>query len=386
MLGSLRPARSLTGKANKLIYLQDPDFTLHQGHVMDILPTLAEDSVDCVVTSPPYYGLRDYGVPPQEWDLGPDCEHKWQTEKRRGMTGGSGELSPLQSSRTTVMFDHLEFSHCQQCGGTLVPLGLEPNPEMYTQHLASIFDQITGSLKSTGTVWVNLGDSYQNKQLLGVPWMFAFEMQRRGWYLRRDIIWSKPNPMPESARDRCTTAHEYIFQFSQQPTYFYDADAIREPHTSAPIEGWEPVRGAYGEGVKGTKGPAGWHELGRNKRSVWTIPVQAYEGAHFATYPRELVALCIKAGSKLGDVVLDPFMGSGTTAEVARSLGRGSVGIELSKTYCDLIVQRTQQLSLEAPNGTQTSMVSGETGPDSQGGTEGAAHIPGVLQSDGPVS
>lgn len=323
------------------------------------------------------------------------------------MSGGSGEKSPLQSAptRTNVMFKNLEYSYCTTCHGTMVPLGLEPRPEEYVQHLVSIFDEVARVLKSTGTAWINLGDSYQDKQLLGVPWLFAFEMKRRGWILRRDIIWSKPNPMPESTRDRCTTSHEYIFMFSKNQSYFYDGDSIREEHTSAPIKGWVPVRGVYGEGVKGTKGPAGWHELGRNKRSVWTIPVQAYEGAHFATYPRQLAATCITAGTPPQGVVLDPFMGSGTTADVARSLGRRAVGIELNEEYCALIVNRTKQLSLladvpeesaaqEQPPETTTShgecevvyaprLVQGEKRSDTQSSTELPADVSGVLFHDG---
>lgn len=338
------------GRGIKLLYLQDPDFTLYQGNVMEEIKSIPDATIDCVVTSPPYWGLRDYGVPPQPWGVREDCDHLWVTHHRRGMTGGTGEKSPLQrvESRKTVMFDNSEFKHCRVCGGWMVPLGLEPTPELFVEHLADIFNQVQRVLKDTGNVFVNLGDSYHEKNLVGVPWLFAFEMKKRGWVLRRDNIWSKPNPMPESCTDRTTTAHEYIFHFTKRASgYYYNADAIREPHTSEVIQDWTPVRGVYGDGVKGTKGPAGWHEMGRNKRSVWEIPVQPYEEAHFATYPQKLVETCILSGTQMGAVVLDPFMGSGTTAFVARRLGRRSVGIELNPEYCKLITKRTQQLGLE---------------------------------------
>lgn len=333
-----------------MIYLADDDFILYQGHVLEGLGEIDTATVDCVVTSPPYWGLRDYGVEPQGWGLNPECDHMWQTFHRRGQTGGTGEKSPLQKvdSRTAVMFKGRDFKHCRVCGGWLVPLGLEHTPELFVEHLIMVFSEVHRVLKASGNCFVNLGDTYYEQDLVGIPWMFAFAMKKAGWILRRDNIWSKPNPMPESCTNRTTTAHEYVFHFTKvKAGYFYDVDAVREPHTTQIIEGWEPVRGVYGDGVKGTKGPAGWNEKGRNKRSVWEIPVQPYSEAHFATYPQELVETCIKAGSPEGGVVLDPFMGSGTTAFVARRLGRRSIGVELNREYCELISRRTQQLGLE---------------------------------------
>lgn len=332
-----------------MLYLEDTDFKLYQGHVLECLIGLPSASVDCVVTSPPYYGLRDYGVEPQEWGLSPDCDHSWTSFSRRGQTGGTGEKSPLQknATRKAVMFTNRVFCRCSKCGGQLVPLGLEATAEEFVDHLIMVFSEIHRVLKSTGNCWVNLGDSHSNKDLIGVPWMFAFGMKDAGWILRQCNIWNKPNPMPESCTDRTTTAHEYLFHFTKiREGYWYDADAIREPHTTEVIEGWEPVRGVYGDGIKATKGPAGWNEKGRNKRSVWEIPVQPYKEAHFATYPTKLVEPCIKAGCPTGGVVLDPFMGSGTTAFVSRNLGRKSVGIELNEEYCRIIAGRTRQLSL----------------------------------------
>lgn len=362
-----------------MIFLQDPDFTLYHGHVIDCLKQMADASVDCVVTSPPYWGLRNYGVQPQPWGVKDGCDHAWTYHHRRGMSGGHGEKSPLQSARTreAVMFDSLEFRHCRFCGGWMVPLGLEHTPELFVEHLVMVFNEIRRVLKDTGTVWVNLGDTYSEKQLVGVPWMFAFAMKKEGWILRRDNIWSKPNPMPESATDRTTTAHEYFFHFSKLHEYYYDADSIREPHTTQIIEGWVPTRGVYGEGVKGTKGPAGWHQLGRNKRSVWEIPVQPYEEAHFATYPPKLISPIIQAACPQGGTVLDPFIGSGTTAQVARELGRKTVGIELNLEYCSIISKRTQQQGL-------LNVLESETSKTPHSGTEATGHIPGVLSDDGP--
>ena len=250
-----------------------------------------EETVRMCVTSPPYYGLRDYG--------GEDCQ-----------------------------------------------IGLEESPEEYIQRLVEVFREVRNNLTEDGTLWVNIGDSYYNyrpgkaypkqtvasnrqdlpeyspkrsnkldgykeKDLIGIPWMFAFAMRADGWYLRQDIIWSKPNPMPESVRDRCTKSHEYIFLFSKSQNYYFDVDAIKEPT--------------------------------RRKRSVWNVQTKPYKGAHFAVYPPELIEPCIKAGSKKGDVVLDPFMGSGTTAMVAKSLGRHYIGCELNTDYGNLIQKRVEE-------------------------------------------
>ena len=263
------------------------------GDCRDSLKIIAneEETVRMCVTSPPYYGLRDYG--------GEDCQ-----------------------------------------------IGLEESPEEYIQRLVEVFREVRNNLTEDGTLWVNIGDSYYNyrpgkaypkqtvasnrqdlpeyspkrsnkldgykeKDLIGIPWMFAFAMRADGWYLRQDIIWSKPNPMPESVRDRCTKSHEYIFLFSKSQNYYFDVDAIKEPT--------------------------------RRKRSVWNVQTKPYKGAHFAVYPPELIEPCIKAGSKKGDVVLDPFMGSGTTAMVAKSLGRHYIGCELNTDYGNLIQKRVEE-------------------------------------------
>ena len=277
------------------------------------------------VTSPPYYGLRDYG-------------------------------------------------------GEQYQLGQEQTPEKFIENLVNVFRQVKNVLTDDGTLWVNLGDSYYNyrpgkgqtypkqsvsktnqdlpesspkrgtkleglkeKDLIGIPWMFAFAMRADGWYLRQDIIWHKPNPMPESVRDRCTKAHEYIFLFSKNKKYFYDNEAIKEP-----AKDWgtrDRTNGKYhneGTGLQPHSGLTKSYEK-RNKRSVWSVTKKPYKGAHFATYPAELIEPCILAGSEEGDIVLDPFMGSGTTAAVAKSLGRNYIGCELHEEYGDLIQKRIDE-------------------------------------------
>ena len=248
------------------------------------------DKAQMCVTSPPYYGLRNYG----------DEENQ---------------------------------------------IGLEESPEEYIQNLVEVFRKVRDNLTDDGTLWLNIGDSYYNyrpgkgqalskqtvsntrqdlpdkcarrgnklkglkeKDLIGIPWMLAFALRADGWYLRQDIIWNKPNPMPESVRDRCTKSHEYIFLLSKSQNYYFDVDAIKEPT--------------------------------RRKRSVWTVNNKPYRGAHFAVFPPDLIEPCIRAGSKEGDIVLDPFMGSGTTAMVAKSLKRYYVGCELHEEYGDLMQER----------------------------------------------
>lgn len=224
---------------------------------------------------------------------------------------------------------------------------MEPTPGLYVQHIVEVFREVRRVLRQDGTVWLNMGDSYASgnrtwrapdwknparsmeyrpptprglkpKDLIGVPWRVAFALQSAGWYLRSDIIWSKSNPIPESVADRCTKAHEYLFLLTKSAQYYYDADAIREP--------------AMDKGRE--NGP------GRNKRSVWTIPTARFPDAHFATFPPGLVKPCVLAGSRPGDVVLDPFIGSGTTAMVARDLGRHGWGIDANAAYLDMAARR----------------------------------------------
>jgi len=339
---------------------------LYQADAREI--PLPDQSVHCCVTSPPYWGLRDYG-------LGPEA------------------------------------------------LGQEPVPEEYVDNLVTIFREVRRVLRGDGTLWLNLGDSYcsspgqrgsrgtregdpkyngrdgrldgpnrahieglKPKDLVGIPWMVAFALRADGWYLRTDIIWSKPNPMPESVTDRPTRAHEYLFLFSKSATYYYDAGAIKEPAKEAPIARWKQdiasqqgsFRGNGGTKTNGAMKAVGgpkkdkqrghgrrhegfnsrWDnmtkaeqaEMGANKRTVWEIATRPYPKAHIATFPEELVEPCILAGSPIDGTVLDPLTGTAVTCACAQRLGRRAVGVDLKVEYLDLAVERLQAVPL--PLGT----------------------------------
>ena len=255
-----------------------------QGSCLETLSSLEEKSVNTCVTSPPYWGLRDYGTDDQ--------------------------------------------------------LGQEETPEKFVESLVNVFREVRRVLRDDGTVWLNLGDSYlSNKQLGGIPWRVAFALQADGWYLRQDIIWHKPNPMPESVTDRCTKAHEYIFLLSKLPKYYYDYEAIKEDAKSEPKvrdKMGEGYQADYTKGKRFSEGERVWGTETKNKRSVWSIPVASYSEAHFATYPPELIKPCILAGCPEGGTVLDPFGGSGTTAQVASNLNRNAILCELNPEYVDI--------------------------------------------------
>ena len=320
---------------------------IHQGDVLECLREFPDGIAQTVVTSPPYWGLRDYGVPGQ--------------------------------------------------------IGLEKTPEEYVARMVEVFREVRRVLKDDGTLWLNLGDSFcsggratwrsgasQNKgqdvlndmrrpeqpsnlkpkDLIGIPWRVAFALQADGWYLRSDIIWHKPNPMPESVTDRPTKSHEYLFLMAKNESYYYDAEAIREkmvtndmrrPYGSPGANALDP-RKKQGEGKLRTKKPDGWatHDgghgsfhkdgrehggpgemrEGRNKRTVWTVPTRPFPEGHFATFPEKLIEPCILAGSRPHDIVLDPFMGAGTTALVAAKLNRHFLGIEINPEYIKIAERR----------------------------------------------
>lgn len=328
------------------------------GDCMDLLRTLPDESVHCVVTSPPYFGLRDYGVPPTAW---PAVE----------FTPVAG-LPPYTVPAMTCC------------------LGLEPDPWAFVAHCVAVFREVWRVLRKDGTLWLNLGDSYAStssynaprtsrgefgrvtaplqprapipagckpKDLLGIPWRTAFALQTDGWHLRQDIIWQKPNPMPESVRDRCTKAHEYLFLLSKSPRYYFDADAIAEQAkdwtTGGPDVGIQETQhyGAGNGGNGGLKAIAARYKSGdapptRNKRSVWTIATQPFREAHYATFPAALVEPCILAGCPEGGTVLDPFGGSGTTGMVASRLHRNAILIELKP---ENVAMSERRITREAP-------------------------------------
>jgi DNA modification methylase len=335
------------------------------------------------ITSPPYYGLRDYGT--AKWEGGdPNCEHsismptKWNDPKR-----GTSVLRPEVGHRGG------SSSNCHLCGAKRIDeqIGLEDTPDDYIKNMVEVFRCVWDVLEDDGTLWVNIGDSYCNsngfaraspeyqregrnnmpandrkldklhatglktKDLIGIPWMLAFALRDDGWYLRQDIVWSKPNPMPESVQDRCTKAHEYIFLLSKSHKYHFDHVAIKEPMKGEPEARDKNAEGYQADYSKGDRFSKGERVFGAdgmaNKRSVWTVNTKPYSGAHFAVFPTELIEPCILAGAPLGGIVLDPFMGSGTTAQVAQDLGRQYLGCELNPEYGKLQKKRTAQTSLD---------------------------------------
>jgi DNA modification methylase len=341
--------------------------------------------VQMCVTSPPYYGLRDYGT--ATWVGGDsNCSHKRDSKfSEKTITG--------HKNMGGAVGDGIYKDVCPRCGAVRQDqqIGLEQTPKDYIEAMCEVFDCVWDILADDGVIWVNIGDSYsshkdcksvgqtiakgtsreeahvmekgisrvrdskmlksqglKNKDLIGIPWMLAFALRERGWYLRQDIIWSKPNPMPESVQDRCTKAHEYIFLLSKSDRYYFDNEAIKEPATSTD----NSDRDRDSTKLNNTPGRtrmAGLktnHYEMKNKRSVWQVATKPYEGAHFATFPEELIQPCILAGSKTGDIVLDPFMGSGTTAQVSQQLGRQYLGCELNQDYENLQKKRTAQQCL----------------------------------------
>ena len=276
-----------------------------QGDAKVVLKTLPADSINCIVTSPPYYLQRDY-----------------------------------QSN--------------SQIGG-------ENSPEEYIESLRTVFAECYRLLKKDGTLWLNLGDKYQDGHLLGLPWRVALALKEDGWILRSDIIWHKPNAMPSSVKNRPTTDHEYIFLFAKSKRYYYDIDAIREPHVTFTSKsrmkggrnhfgkkGGTPEQGknAGNSNLHDARWDQAFHPKGRNRRTVWEIPLSKFREAHFAVFPEKLVELCILAGCPEGGVVLDPFIGSGTTAVVAQRLGRQYVGVDINPQYCEMARKRLIQPAL----------------------------------------
>jgi len=266
------------------------------------LSRLPDSCVACIVTSPPYYGQRDYS--------------------------------------------------------TDIQIGNEQSPSQYVAKLVEVFRECHRVLSESGTLWLNLGDKYQDGRLLGMPWRVAIALQDEGWILRSDIIWHKTNAMPSSVSTRPTPDHEYLFFFSKNHKYYYDADAIREPHTTFTDKSkMKGGRGHFGKrggtpengklrgnaNLHKARWDQAFHPLGRNKRTVWSVPLSKYRGAHFAVFPEKLIEPAILAGCKPGDTVLDPFLGSGTTAIVAIRLGRNFVGIDSSLEYCKIAEQRILQ-------------------------------------------
>lgn len=298
------------------------------GDCMEGMAGLPDGSVHCCITSPPYWGLRDYGT--AEWDGGdPECDHD---QRRRERDPESKSASNAGASRDGVAGS----DHCRKCGARRIDqqLGLEATPDEYVAKMVAVFREVRRVLRDDGTLWLNLGDSYSSggrdsygtfspdskqashaaikssprpgnppglkpKDLCGIPWRVAFALQADGWYLRQDIIWAKPNPMPESVTDRCTKAHEYVFLLTKSARYYYDAEAIKEPHaTPLHAPGNLPRNTGGGQDFGDGRESAIWGSPnGRNRRSVWTVPTAPYSEAHFATYPPKLIEPMILSGT-----------------------------------------------------------------------------------------
>ena len=332
------------------------DLNIIVGDCREEMAKLSEQSVQCVVTSPPYWGQRDYGTANFIGGNDPECDHA-ESELRRGINLANSSYSTRGGAKKIANAGYVPYKTvCQKCGATRTDngIGLEPDVHEWIDSMVEVFRGVWRVLRDDGTVWLNLGDKYAaEKNLLGLPWRRAFALQADGWYLRRDIIWHKPNPMPESATDRPSTAHEYIFLLTKQPHYFYDSDAVKNPVK----QDWgtrNRTDGKYhneGSGLTPHSGLEKSYTTG-NMRSVWKIATQPFGGAHYATYPEKLVEPCIKAGSREGDTVLDPFSGAGTTGLVAMRLGRSYTGIELNPEYAAMsrkrIVERVGATSPDA--------------------------------------
>jgi site-specific DNA-methyltransferase (adenine-specific) len=276
------------------------------GDALAVLASMPAAAYDCIITSPPYYKQRDYR-------------------------------------------------------GAAEQLGQEDSPGEYVARLVAIMGECRRVLKETGTLWLNIGDKYDDGRQLGMPWRVALAMIDDGWVLRSDIIWHKPNAMPSSVKNRPTVDHEYIFFFTKGGDYFYNADAIREPHVTFSEDskmrggrnhfgrrGGTPEQGknAGESNLHDGRWDQAFHPLGRNKRTVWSIPLGKFRDVHFAVFPEQLVQDCILAGCPEGGIVLDPFCGSGTTLLVAQKLGRKWIGIDCVEEYCEMARARLAQATL----------------------------------------
>lgn len=339
-------------------YLNDRDFMLFCGDVREIAHVFGEAMVQTIVTSPPYYGQRDYGT--GKWvmyghgDVGESgtlpvlCNHEAARIKTR--YDYSLENSPIQNGNRTGTDAQAGMwkKECPTCGAIRVDpqIGLEESPDDFVVELADVFDSLRHMLRDDATLFINLGDTYQDGSLIGIPWMFAFEMKQRGFRLFNDVIWAKPNGMPESVKNRFTKAHEHVLCFDVRTGRKFNQqfeDQTIDRHVRWVQQGENSIQHRAGD-----RWP---NEQGRNMRDWWAIPPASYPGAHFAVFPDEIPRRCIAAGSDEGDTVLDPFMGSGTTARVARAMGRKCIGIELSEDHCKQIADNTMQQSLFGQEG-----------------------------------
>jgi DNA modification methylase len=302
--------------------------SVYLGNAKEVMGELAAEGVDCVITSPPYWGLRDFGVTPTVWGGSAECSHHWSPVQR----GRRKDLLPSDLTTRTArvgITDRQDAAatnggrFCQRCQAWLGSLGLEPSPQLFVAHLVELFRGVRRLLKPTGVVWLNLGDTFYHagkvrgaiaeqglkpKDLIGVPWRVALALQADGWFLRSDVVWHKPNPVPEPAIDRPVRAHEFLFLLSKQAHYFYDAEAVREPTVSPPSNAAWPMLAIHSGKYERLRDPivrsaanyarrSAPHSRDRAQRSVWTIPTEPFRGSHTATFPTMLVEPCILAGT-----------------------------------------------------------------------------------------
>ena len=354
-----------------------------QGNTLDVLKTFPDESIDCCITSPPYWGLRDYGT--AKWEGGDvNCNHHRDNKLTDDCITGHSNMDGMVG-------DGIYKDICKKCGAKRIDsqIGLERTPEEYVEKMVEIFREVKRVLKKDGTLWLNLGDSYNGggrggigcdnaslkqstnigtltmpkvildpnlkpKDLCGIPWRVAFALQADGWYLRQDIIWHKPNPMPESVTDRCTKAHEYIFLLAKSRKYYFDNKAIKEDSIDPESLNGRRKRNddqftqtqSFNNYRKGfSKIENGHLYEKRNKRSVWTVTTKPFKEAHFATFPEALIEPMVLAGCPKGGVVLDPFFGAGTTGVIANKLGRNYLGIELNPEYIKIAEKRINGVS-----------------------------------------
>jgi site-specific DNA-methyltransferase (adenine-specific) len=337
---------------------------------------LADCSVDCVVTSPPYWGLRDYGT--ATWEGGDSsCDHLGKPmATKANINRNCGTGNDVKNAEAREFYKDI----CGKCGARRIDsqIGLEQTPDEYVAEMVAVFREVRRVLKDDGVLWLNLGDSYNGaamnrsgqhgyddgrtnrskrfsaggvdglkpKDLVGIPWRVAFALQADGWWLRQDIIWHKPNPMPESVTDRCTKAHEYLFLLTKSAKYRFDHHAIQEPAKWSDDKRAGKGRLTYdgkrqGEQGTGQEAFVAIKDM-RNRRSVWTVATKPFKGAHFATFPPQLIEPCILAGCPENGIVLDPFFGAGTTGLVAQRHNRRWIGCELNPEYAEIARKRIQ--------------------------------------------
>ena len=374
---------------------------IHHGNALEVQRTFPDKSIDMCMTSPPYWGLRDYGMEPMAWDGKEGCKHNWNLKEHKDTRGNEGSnltgRNPYKEGEARLNYSE---GFCQKCGAWKGQLGLEPMPDLYIKHLCDIFDETWRVLKDGGSLWVNIADSYfsqggpqvvntinenrvggsdtQNagksrtlvsghkaKSLVGIPERFVLEMMDRGWIRRNTIIWFKPNCMPTSAKDRFTVDFEFVYFFTKKRKYYFEQQY--EPHLTQENRPhgivWEREYDYDSKYAKkhykdysirqkrgGNTNPDFRNPSGRNKRCVWRITTKPFAAAHFAVFPEELCETPIKAGCPKSGIVLDPFFGSGTLGAVALRLGRNFVGIELNPAYIEIAKERIKnvQKSLEA--------------------------------------